>query len=297
MTVAAQTSRADFIDAVGRATIEGRGYAAGKICESERAWLYYPMLVKSGASRLQRRAYEQALFFRALRAAGAFPGNAAFYCEFADFYARRLRTLDCVGVQPGAAGQSLEILRFHSVDADLIPYLDQEPDRSVPADDSRCYLPYFRGKRVLLVCPFASVLARRADRNTFEAVWAKTGKRWFEPASVEALEFPYGFDQTTRDRYATCLDLLADIERRMEEREYDVALIAAGALGIPLASHARAHGKVGLSLGGALQVLFGVYGDRWAARSGWREQYFTPAWIRVPEEYRPDTRDTTEDYW
>lgn len=290
-------ARREFVDAVGAAVRDRRGYAAGKLGVSERAWMYYPVFLARGPSRLQARAFEQSLYYKCTPTSGVFPADPSFYREFADFYGRRLRELDCLGLDPAAFDVSLEILRFHSVDADVIDYMEQEPDRSIPADEDRCYLPHFAGKRILLICPFANVLAERAQRATFEAVWAKTGKRWFEPASVEALEFPYGFAKTTQARYGTCLELLTEIEGHVDALDYDVALIAAGALGVPIASHVRSRGRVGISLGGALQVLFGVYGKRWKQRPDWRDQYFTPAWIEVPAQYRPDISETHEGYW
>ncbi|MDX6423506.1 MAG: hypothetical protein QOI67_977, partial [Gaiellaceae bacterium] len=256
-------TRERFAEDVGRAVAAGSGYAAGKLGVSERAWTLLPILESRGVGALQLRAFEQALKVKATRQAGVFPAELDFYREFASFYAGPLRELDCLGLSMDSFGPSLEIIRFYSLGADLIRYHDQEPDRSIPANDELCYLPHFEGERVLLVCPFAEVLRERATKETFEAVWAGTGKRWFEPASVEAVEFPYGFARETWRRFDTCLDLLDDITARMDTHDYDVALIAAAALGVPIASHARSRGKVGLSLGGALQVLFGVSGSRW----------------------------------
>src|SRR5947209_18194656 len=131
MTAATLISRAEFNEAIAAAVRDRRGYAAGKLCESERAWMYYPMLLASEPSPLQLRAFEQALVFRGLHAAGAFPAEAGFYREFAALYGERLRALDCVGLQRGAFEETLDILRFHDVGAGLIPYEEQEPDRSV----------------------------------------------------------------------------------------------------------------------------------------------------------------------
>jgi len=289
--------RAEFSAAVGRAVREGRGYGAGKLGVSERAWMYYPILRARGASPVQLRAFEQTLKVKATRQSGVFPADPDFYLRFAELYAARLRELDCVGLSTDSLRVSLDILRFHSVDADLVRYKHQEPDRSCPADDERCYLPHFAGKRLLLVSPYAEALRRRATRETFEAVWAKTGKRWFDPVAVDALEFPYGFMRATQRRYGTCLDLLAEIEARIDERDCDVALIGAGALGVPIASFVRSRGKVGISLGGPLQVLFGVAGQRWRSRPSWRERYINDAWIDVPAEYRPAPGETDEGYW
>jgi hypothetical protein len=288
-----------FAEAVGLAVGSAAGYAAGKIGVSERACLLYPMLEAQGATPLQLRAFEQTLKVKATDQSGVFPANSAFYREFAAFYADRMRELDCIGLSMDSLRPSLEIIRFYSFTADLIRYHDQEPDRSVPADDSRCYLPHFAGRRVLIVSPYAQALRDRAERDTFEAVWTNTGKRWFEPATVDAVEFPYGFARETQRHFGTCLDLLDDIKARVQQHEFDVALIGAGALGIPIASHVKSLGKVGLSLGGALQVIFGVIGHRWRRSAHWRERYINEAWVDVPAKYRPDPGETdaSMNYW
>jgi hypothetical protein len=291
-------SRGDFVAAIGSAVRDETGYAAGKIGVSELAWLLYPLLVESGAAHRQLRAFEVTLKLKATAQSGLFPAEPAFYREFAEFYGEQLRQSDCIGVVPASFATTAEVVRRYRLGADLLPYKDQEPDRSTPADDSSCYLPHLAGKRVLIVTPFAEILRERATKETFEAVWAKTGKRWFEPAAVDAIEFPYGFARTTQQQYGTCLDLLDVITGRMAEHDFDVALIGAGALGIPLAAAARARGKVGISLGGALQVIFGVLGERWRERESWQRRYITDAWIDMPAEYRPEPSEMPPDgYW
>jgi hypothetical protein len=141
----------DFSGAIGRALRDQRGYAAGKLGVSERAWLTYPMLHAHGAPPRQLRAFEQTLRVKATAQSGVFPADPGFYLEFAGFYADRLRELDCLGLSTDSFRHSLDILRFHSAAPELIRYVDQEPDRSSPADHERCYLPHFAGKRLLPV--------------------------------------------------------------------------------------------------------------------------------------------------
>lgn len=290
-------SRRDFIVALGAALERQDGYAAGKIGGSEQALLLYPIVLEREDDPGRRRAFELSLVSKALRHAGIFPPRPDFYRRFAEVYAGHVRRLDSLGVFAGPPAVELDIVRHHRLETAPIPYWEQEPDRSSPSEPARCYLHHFRGRDVLLVCPFANLLRERATRTTFEAVWAKTGKKWFDPARVDSVEFPYGFARATRDRYPTALDLLDDITAEMDTRTYDVALIAAGGLGIPLASFAKGRGKVGISLGGHLQVLFGVLGKRWRRRGEWADRYFNEAWIDMPAKYRPDPSETNEDYW
>lgn len=274
-----------FIADFGAAVAERTPFAAGKIGFSEQYWLNYPVMLESTPERRRIDAYEVALRHHFERQSGVFPSDPAFAREFVAQYAQQLRALDWIGL----FGTALEprLIQYHELSCRFVASIDMEPDRSIAANEALCYLPHLRGARLLLVAPFADLLCARANQQTFERVWARTGKPWFHPACVAAVEFPYGFDPATRARFATLWDLRDFIAARIDAIDYDVALIAAGGLGIPLAAHVKRSGRVALSLGGHLQVLFGVLGQRWRERRSWRRKYFNEAWIDMPERYRP----------
>lgn len=277
-----QTFAASLANALGPPRA---GFAAGKLGFSEQYWLNYPKILSAHGDSRAARAYELGLRTHMERQSGIYPATPAFAGEFVARYAADLRTLDVIGL----FGTSLEpvLIRHHALKGALIPFKAMEPDRAAPADDAACYLPLFRGLRVLIVAPFADLLRERANQETFERVWSRTGKRWFGPSAVMSLEFPYGFDRATRDRFPTALDLCASICARIDAVEFDVALIAAGGLAIPLAAHIKRSGRIGISLGGHLQVLFGVLGQRWKSPDSWTHDCVNDAWIEMPERYRP----------
>ncbi len=289
------STREELIGAIRSALEEKQGFAAGKLGNTEHAILRYPLVLRQGLDAAGVRAYEVFLANHLSRHSGIFPTSPEFLRRFADLYVDAVGSLDSIGVMAWPA--DADLLAQHGFEGRPIDFLEQEPDRSVPADQSRCYLPLLRGKRVLLVCPFAEVLRERANRETFEAVWRGIGKTWFEPASVEAVEFPYGFVPETRERYGDALELLGEIRGRIGPASFDVALIAAGGLAIPLAVGLKEHGKVAISLGGHLQVLFGVLGERWRGRRKWERNYFNDAWVELPERYRLEAGESAENYW
>lgn len=291
-----QIDRARFLEGIRSALAEGRGFAAGKVGNTERAVLRYP-LVRERLGEVQIRAYELALANQVLRHGGVFPTDHEFLGRFSRIYADAVSRLDCVGLRPDRFADDADLVARLGIRGRTIPFTDQEPDRSAPADEGRCYLPFMRGRTLLLVSPFAGLLRARATRETFEAVWSKTGKRWFDPAAVQALELPYGFSPATWDRYPTALDLFADVRDRMDSLTYDAALIGAGLLGSPLAAAAKESGRVAISLGGHLQILFGVNGPRWRDRVNWRRKYFNDAWIDLPESCKPAACESDENYW
>jgi hypothetical protein len=289
--------RAQFLEGIRSALAEGRGYAAGKIGNSERALLRYPLVRERFGGQVQQRAFELTLANQALRHGGVFPTGGEFLERFGRVYAGAIAQLDCVGLNPDSFTADAELVARHGFRGGTIVFMEHEPDRSSPSDDARCYLPFLRGRDLLLVSPFAGLLRERATRETFEAVWSKTGKRWFEPASVQALELPYGFSPATWERYPTALDLFAAVRERMDALTFDAALIGAGFLGSLIAAAAKESGRVGISLGGHLQIVFGVNGPRWRDRVNWKRRYFNDAWIELPESLRPAPGESDENYW
>lgn len=288
-------SRAEFLADLGSAIKGGTGYAAAKIGYSEQHWLYYDILLERERDPAKVERFEDELRFHGLKQEGVFPADPAFYRDFNRFYVPHLRNIDCLGVfyYPW----ELRIVKRHALPGKLVYYGDQQTNLYGPGTPETCYLPYLRDRRILIVCPFAGILKERATKEIFEGIYASVGKKqWFYPESVDALEFPYGFSTATHERYETAIDLFGDIVSELEQRDFDVALIAAGGLAIPIASRVKSMGKVALDLGGHLQAVFGVLGKRHRNRI-WSDN----AWcIDMPSRYRPPEANEVCDagaYW
>lgn len=284
-------SREVFVSNVREAVEKSLPYATGKLGVSEKQWLYYPLFLSEAPTPLQSAAYLANLRFHALRQSGIFPADSSFLLEFHEFYLGWLRTLDCIG----AFGHPIEAKLFRGLGLTqpLVEFRNQEPDRSIPANEENCFLPALRDKKLLLVNCFAELLRSRATKDTFEDVWKKTGKPWFYPKSVQSLTVPYGFDRRTHQQFTNSISLFHSLGASLEQMDFDVALIGAGGLGVPLAGKVKSLGKVGISMGGVLQVVFGVVGKRWLGRKNWSEKYITADWTEVPDQYQPD--ETNED--
>ncbi len=296
----ALASRREFLDALRAALEHGNPFAAGKIGNTEQHLLSYYMLCEQSQTPVKTRMLEMWLKHYAVAYAGLFPPDTEFYFEYGKIFRDALYQMDFVGLfRHESAALELELVNYFGLRKSLTRFQNLHPDRSIPDDASNCYLPFLRDKKILLVCPFGNLLASRATREIFEGVWRVSGKKFFEPARVEGLEFPYGFARETWTRYATCLDLLDEIQNEIARRDFDVALIGAGGMGIPLAAFVKRSGKIGIMLGGHLQVLFGVKGARWKKDPTWRDTYFNEWWIDMPESYRPKRGDNTGDasYW
>jgi hypothetical protein len=276
-------SRLDIALAVRQNYISGSGVAVGKLGVSEQAMLAYPSFLGRCVSERQSAALTMQTQKHYAAGSGLFPTDPATILEFSNFHAHASQSLDFLGL----VGRTISML-------------EMEPDRSIPDNSEGCYLPALRDQRVLIVSSMADLLCSRANESTFLATWAKTQKPWFYPAEVTSLSFPYAYDIDTQRHFGHSLNLLDWILERINPDDFDVALIAGGGLGIPIASAVKTMGRCAIALGGALQVLFGVRGKRWREDNEWKQNYFTDAWIDTPQNLVPRMLPGTADggaYW
>lgn len=291
-------SKKEFVNDLGTAIQTKTPYATGKIGYSEQHWMYYEILIGKEKDINKIKGFEKDLSFHGLKQEGVFPGNPDFYLEFNKFYVTHVKNIDCLGIcyRPWER----EIFEYYELKNKKIHYPHQQTVNYDPTEEKICYLPYFENKRILIVCPFAGILKQRATKEIYEGIWSNTEKkRWFYPKVVEALEFPYGFEKETQRQYSTVMELFEYITNEINKREFDVALIGAGGLAIPIASHVKSMGKVSIDLGGHLQVIFGVLGKRYRNLESWKKRFINAWWVDMPEKYRPKETDVCDKgaYW
>jgi hypothetical protein len=290
----------ELINYIRNAIEEEKGFAMGKLGFSEQHLLGYLPFLESNPSELQIRSYEAILRYHCEIQFGVFPTTPIFLKEFAAFYSLSVRSIDILGLFQ--AEQEKKLIKQNSITAKLIYYQDTEPDRSIPENISNCYLPLFVNKRILYISSFADLLKERSEKSIFESVWLNTQKKWFYPKSITTIETPYSYvsAKSTHKLYGTSINLYKSICDKIDNQNFDIALIGLGALGLPLASYIKSKGKIAISLGGHLQVLFGVKGARWENDDYWKKNYFNDSWIHMPEKYFPENKDQLADngsYW
>ncbi|MBC3795424.1 hypothetical protein [Spirosoma utsteinense] len=57
------------------------------------------------------------------------------------------------------------------------------------------------------------------------------------------------------------------MKSRINEIDFDIAIIGCGAYGMPLAAHVKDTGKQAIHMGGETQIMFGIKGKRWENES------------------------------
>lgn len=173
-------------------------------------------------------------------------------------------------------------------DARLVPNHDLRPEL-YDQPWTRC----LAGRRVLVVHPFVKSIRRQYARR----------ERIFPDRDVlpdfTLLTFPaiqsLGSDDNGFSDWFAALDWMCE---RIDEIDYDVAIIGAGAYGMPLAAHVKRSGRQVVHLGGHVQIMFGILGGRWD-RDPVIQRMKNDAWTRPLPEERPPTADRVERacYW
>ena len=147
------------------------------------------------------------------------------------------------------------------------------------------------GKKVLVISGFSKSFS--AQHARIERVFSEVAYPQYKAKFINAPISLGGIDDGK-----TWVDHLERMKIQMEESDFDVALISAGAYALPLAYHAKKLGKIGITCGGELQLFFGVVGKRWEHMekvTNYRNEF----WIRPGEDERPANWREIEDgcYW
>jgi hypothetical protein len=146
---------------------------------------------------------------------------------------------------------------------DLEPYYHKNPWSEVLKD-----------KTVLVIHPFAETIEQQYQKHhvLFENPHVLPK---FHLKTLKAVQSIAGNKPNEFDNWFDALDWMCD---EVSKIDFDIAIIGAGAYGLPLASFVKSIGRKAVHLGGATQILFGIRGKRWESSPFFR-QLFNENWI------------------
>lgn len=138
-----------------------------------------------------------------------------------------------------------------------------------------------QGKRVLVVHPFCKTISSQHERlasvDGVNIIMPEFELLTIRPP-VTVAEFGLNSGNSWEDS-------LRSLTLEVEKTSFDVALIAAGAYGLPLAESIADMGRPAIHLGGSLQLLFGISGQRWRSRPIFAP-FMGDGWVEAFEEDR-----------
>lgn len=223
-----------------------------------------------------------------LTQSGFFPLEDELLCRFAQESLEHIGEADLMGVRvkPNDWGfwplENFLIGRF-APQSELITLREL-----MPVGDPESWTASLEGKKVLVIHPFS---------QTIENQYAKRKELFRDPNflpefDLQVLPAVQSIGENSKQLpYATWFEALEHMTTEVSKRSFDVALIGAGAYGLFLAAECRKMGAVGVHVGGALQLLFGIKGERWinptSADSVAIVPHITDSWVSPSKAERP----------
>lgn len=208
--------------------------------------------------------------------AGFFPNERAYAERFAALMREAMSRMDWCGVlQCPFDDYFLNRYAPKNSKAGMLYHID-------PVVYEKPWTQALAGKKVLIVHPFAGTIEKQYQKRE-QLFPGRNVLPEFELHTLRAVQTSAG----ERDaRFSDWFEALAYMEREIAQVDFDIALIACGAYGFPLAAKIKQMGKKAVHIGGGLQILFGIRGRRWDSNPTISRMY-NEAWVYPDDSETP----------
>ncbi len=216
--------------------------------------------------------------------AGFFPNTNSMMSRFSDLMFGILSEIDIITIFREVESLAVK----HNCIKIKAPYLE-------PFWNNEPWTAQLNGKKVLVIHPFAESIHRQYAKRELLFDNKDILPEFASLTIIKAVQSIGG----ETNGYKSWFDALHYMEDEIDKVDYDVALIGCGAYGMPLAAHCKKMGKKAVHLGGALQLLFGIRGNRWETEQDIYKQFMNEHWVRPLENERPNAAQNVENacYW
>lgn len=206
--------------------------------------------------------------------------------RFYELYSLAARQIDLLGSWRNGESRYLPQRPAVTMLGNLEPFFAEHP-----------WTSELRGKRVLVIHPFSASIQKQylRRRELF------SHPEFLPDFDLITLKTPYTFNgpgiassPQNQDWFGVLGTMLSEIETL----SFDVAIIGAGAYGLPLGEFSKRLGSTAIHLGGATQLLFGIWGKRWDSFPT-HQKLRNANWVRpLPHEVPPSAANIEKGhYW
>jgi len=232
-----------------------------------------------------QRHYPKNIIDDATNIAGIYPQE--IFDQFVQSYTKDLMSLNAMAiwnkVLPNLELKICQKIQAHPIQlTDIEPYFHELP-----------WSKYLENKKVLVISPFVESIIKQYQIK--DKLWNRPILPNFELITIK---YPHAKTTDPNSRYQSTFEAIAATKNKMDTVDYDVALIGTGGSSIPLTIYAKQKNKIGIHMGGPLQILFGIRGARWDAIQSF-QKFFNEYWIRPSMDEIPPKKELVEGgcYW
>ena len=240
------------------------------------------------------------LKYEVTNAAGLYPENDEMFKSFVNQYLEAIKDLEVLASWNDSmlsVEEWVYNIFINPKELINIGIVDLTSFESFYTDSKYWWQTLFENKTILIISPFIDSISDQLELNQRDKVW--TGK-WknFWPSSIrfKYLKFPHPYTTQTPQIQSTYpktyKQLINEYKQKINEvGMFDIALIGTGCYSIILGSYIKKELKrSAFHLGGGLQMMFGVYGNRWFQNGNMSEffkQYINEHWTRPSDNEKP----------
>lgn len=153
------------------------------------------------------------------------------------------------------------------------------------------WIQVLKNKKVLVISPFAKDIEKQYKIK--EKLFYDNIVPDFDLLTLEAVQTIADQEDSRFNNFKEALDYM---KSKIDEIDFDIALVGAGAYGSLLCSYISKIGKQAIQTGGATQTLFGIIGKRWEKREH-VSKYINEYWIRPTSKPKGYQKVENGCYW
>jgi len=227
------------------------------------------------------------------RNAGVFPLETQALKEWAEEYfeANKICKIIAAGWYKPLEKQEFELLEKENKGGyACVPLRSLEP---YYVEKEKRWTNLLAGRRVCVVSSFTDTIQKQLEQR--HMVWGKDAESLLPTtASFSFVKTGYAPALANgRAEWSMCSSwkkAVDQMEAAVLRNDAEIILIGCGGLGFPLAQRLKKAGKIAIVLGGAIQVLFGIRGERWKNHSVisgfWNDHWVYPTEDETPRGAR-----------
>lgn len=232
--------------------------------------------------------WDEKTIYKMRNNAGFFPTDSSSLMNFSDFFIKCILESDFMGVWYNKKED--EIISKYSDKSFLAELRSLEPYYNLSNPWSKALL----NKKVLVIHPYAeSIKKQHANKDKIFP-----GTNVLPDFEIQVMQSVQSIAGNNPEGFKSWFDALEYMKNEINKIDFDIAIIGAGAYGLPLASYIKSIGKQAIHLGGSTQIMFGIKGKRWDEHP-YISKLYNENWVNPSNKEIPKNHTKVEGgcYW
>ncbi len=235
-----------------------------------------------------------------MKNSGFFPGSDEALSRFCRESLVVMSEIDVLGVRSNPIEHQYWALEQLMMRSAQMPKKLVDLSELMPIGRKQSWTRVLAGKRVLVIHPFANTIRAQYKNRTL----IFPGSEFLPDMKLDVIRAVQsaGANQGRAgfSDWFAARDAMVD---EIQKRDFDIALIGAGAYGMFLGAECKKLGRQAIHIGGATQLLFGILGRRWTEEFGKSSRdirrHFNEYWVGAAQDEIPENERSVEGggYW